>query len=113
MLTTLAKTDWLILDDLGLAPLSADNRHDVLEIIVDRHDGRAPLGTRQLPVEHWHEALGEPTLADPILDRLVPNASKITLQGASLRKQQAQLTRGVIAEQYSTVQRRCAPRVTE
>ena len=98
VLTTLAKIDLLILDDWGLAPLSDENRRDLLEIIEDRHDRRATLVTSQLPVEHWHEALGDPTLADAILDRLVHNAYKLTLQGESMRKRQARLTKGVPAE---------------
>jgi DNA replication protein DnaC len=97
VLTTLAKTDMLRLDDGGLAPLSDAHRRDLLEIIEDRHDCRATLVTSQLPVEQWHEALGDPTLADALLDRLVHNAYKITLQGESMRKQQAQWTRGAIA----------------
>jgi DNA replication protein DnaC len=97
-LTTLAKTDLLILDDWGLAPLSDENRRDLLEIIEERHDCRATLLTSQLPVEHWHEALGDPTLADAILDRLVHNAYKLTLQGESMRKRQARLTKGATAE---------------
>ncbi len=71
LLTTLAKTDVLILDDWGLAPFSEENRRDLLEIVEDRHDRRATIITSQLPVEHWHDALGDPTLADAILDRLV------------------------------------------
>ena len=94
VLTTLAKTDLLILDDWGLAPLSEEHRRDLLEIIEDRHDCRATLVTSQLPVEHWHEALGDPTLADAILDRLVHNAYNITLQGDSMRKRPARLTKG-------------------
>ena len=98
LMTTLAKTDLLLLDDWGLAPLSDENRRDLLEIVEDRHDCRATLVTSQLPVEHWHEALGDPTLADAILDRLVHNAYKITLQGESMRRRQARLTRGATAE---------------
>jgi DNA replication protein DnaC len=75
--TALAKTDVLLLDDWGLAPLSDDNRRDLLELLEDRHDCRATIVTSHLPVEPWHEAIGEPTLADAILDRLVHNAYKI------------------------------------
>ena len=94
LLTTLAKTDVLILDDWGLAPLSDENRRALLEIVDDRHDRRATIITSQLPVEHWHDALGDPTLADAILDRLVHNAYKIVLQGESKRKRPLKLTRG-------------------
>jgi DNA replication protein DnaC len=97
-MTTLAKPDVLILDDWCLAPLSDENRRDLLEIIADRHDCRATRVTRQLPVEHWHEALGDPTLAEAILDRLVHHADKIPLQGESMRKRQARLTRGATAD---------------
>ena len=89
LMTALAKTDVLILDDWGLAPLSDDNRRDFLELLEDRHDCRATIVTSPLPVEHWHEAIGEPTLADAILDRLVHNAYKIVLKGDSMRKRQA------------------------
>jgi DNA replication protein DnaC len=89
LMTTLAKTELLILDDWGLAALSDENRRDLLELLEDRHERRATMVTSQLPVEHWHEALGDPTLADAILDRLVHNAYKIALHGDSLRKRSA------------------------
>lgn len=82
----LAKTDLLILDDWGLARLSDENRRDWLEILEDRYGRRSTLVTSQFPVEHWHEALGDPTLADAILDRLVHQAYKLALKGDSLRK---------------------------
>jgi len=98
LLTTLAKTDVLILDDWGLAPFSEENRRDLLEIVADRHDRRATLITSQLPVEHWHDALGDPTLADAMLDRLVHHAYKIALHGESMRKRPAKLTRGAMSD---------------
>ena len=88
-MAALAKTDLIILDDWGLAVLSDENRRDLFELLEDRHGRRATLVTSQLPVEHWHEALGDPTLADAILDRLVHNAYKITLTGDSMRKRLA------------------------
>lgn len=88
-MASLAKTDLIVLDDWGLAVLSDENRRDLLELLEDRHGRRATLVTSQLPVAHWHEALGDPTLADAILDRLVHNAYKITLTGDSMRKRLA------------------------
>ena len=85
--------DVLILDDWGLATLSDENRRDLLELLEDRYDRRATIVTSQLPVEHWHEALEDPTLADAILDRLVHNAYKMNLRGESMRKSQGRLTR--------------------
>jgi DNA replication protein DnaC len=93
LLTALAKTDVLIFDDWGLAPLSDDNRRDLLERLEDRQDCRATIVTSPLPVEHWHAAIGEPTLADAILDRLVHNAYKIALKGDSMRKRQGTMPR--------------------
>jgi len=88
-MAALAKTALLILDDWGLATLSDENRRDVLELLEDRHGRCATLVTSQFPVEHWHDAIGDPTLADAILDRLLHNAYKITLRGDSMRKQHA------------------------
>ena len=86
VMAALAKTDLIILDDWGLAQFGHESRHDVLELLEDRHGRRATMVTSQLPVEHWHEAIGDPTLADAILDRLVHNAYKLALKGDSMRK---------------------------
>lgn len=85
-LLALAKTDLLILDDWGLAPLSQPERNDLLEVLDDRVGTRATLITSQLPVEHWHAYLNDPTLADAILDRVLHAAHKLTLSGDSQRK---------------------------
>jgi len=76
----------LILDDWGLEPLGAEQRHDVLEIVEDRYGRGATLITSQIPVDRWHDLIGEPTLADAILDRIVHNAHRLQLNGDSLRK---------------------------
>jgi len=88
-MAALAKAELIVLDDWGLAVLGDENRRDLLELLEDRHGRRATLVTSQLPVEHWHDALGDPTLADAILDRLVHNAYKIALKGDSMRKRLA------------------------
>jgi len=92
LLTNLAKVDVLILDDWGLMKLSAENRRDLLEVLEDRHGRRSTIATSQLPIEEWHGVIGDATLADAILDRLVHNAYKINLRGESMRKQQTKLT---------------------
>jgi DNA replication protein DnaC len=89
LLAKLAKAELLILDDWGLAPLGDAERRDLLEILEDRHRSKATLVTSQLPIEHWHDYIGNPTLADAILDRLVHGAHKITLKGGSMRKRLA------------------------
>ena len=88
-LTALSRFDLLVLDDWGLAPLTDPSRRDLLELLDDRYDRRATLVASQLPVEHWHESLADPTLADAILDRLGHNAHRIALHGESLRKRRA------------------------
>jgi DNA replication protein DnaC len=92
VLTTLAKTHLLILDDWGLTPLTDEQRRDLLEIFEDRHGVRSTLVTSQLPLSKWHEYIADPTLADAILDRLVHNAHKITMKGESMRKKLKSLT---------------------
>jgi len=85
-LSALAKTDMLILDDWALAPLNQAERNDLLEVLDDRVATRSTVITSQLPVEHWHAYLNDPTLADAILDRVLHSAHKLTLAGESLRK---------------------------
>ncbi len=85
-LAALAKTDLLLIDDWGLAPPSAKERSDLLEVLDDRVAARSTVITSQLPIEHWHDYLGEPTLADAILDRVLHSAHKLALTGESMRK---------------------------
>lgn len=87
MLKAIERTELFILDDWGLSVLTTAERRDLLEILEDRHGRGSTIVTSQLPVEHWHEAIGDPTLADAILDRLVHNAHRLTLAGESMRKQ--------------------------
>ncbi len=89
LMTSYAKTDLIVLDDWGLTSLDATARRDLLELLDDRHGQHSTLLTSQLPVEYWHEIIGDPTLADAILDRLVHSAYRITLKGESMRKRQA------------------------
>ena len=86
VLAAYARLDLLVIDDWGLASLTEEQRRDVLEILEDRHDLRSTLIASQLPIEKWHKVIGDPTLGDAILDRLVHNAHKLTLKGDSLRK---------------------------
>jgi DNA replication protein DnaC len=92
LLKNLARVQLLILDAWGLAPLMPEQRRDLLEIMDDRHGRAATIVTSQLPVEAWHAAIGDPTLADAILDRLIHNAHRLTLKGESMRKTTAKLT---------------------
>lgn len=86
LLKKLARVELLILDDWGLSVLGAAERSDLLEILEDRNGHGSTIVTSQLPVDHWHEAVGDPTLADAILDRLVHNAHRLQLSGESMRK---------------------------
>ena len=85
----LVKVDLLVLDDWGPDRLSASQRRDLMEIIEDRHGRGSILNTSQLPVPSWHEVIGEPTLGDAILDRIVHNAFRLELDGPSMRKLKA------------------------
>ena len=82
------KQDLLILDDFGMQPLDTSSRATLMEIMEDRHGKHSTIITSQLPVRQWHDVIGEKTIADAVLDRIVHNAHRIELAGESLRKQQ-------------------------
>jgi DNA replication protein DnaC len=86
VLGRLASAGLLILDDWGLAPLTAGEARDLLEVVDDRSMSKSTLISSQLPVENWHSTMADPTVADAILDRLVHGAYKIALKGESMRK---------------------------
>jgi DNA replication protein DnaC len=88
LIKRLSKTHLLVLDDLGLAPLTETERRDLLEVIEDRTGSTSTLITSQLPTDRWHDHVGEPTIADAIMDRLIHNAHQIQLKGGSMRKKQ-------------------------
>ena len=88
----IAKTNVLILDDWGLGPVSDHMRPILLEVLDDRHGHSSTIVTSQLPIEHWHSAIGGATIADAILDRLVHNGHKIELRGDSMRKKHSSIT---------------------
>ena len=92
LMSSYAKTDLLILDDWGLAPFTGEQRRDMLELLDDRYGQRSTIVTSQMPVDNWHELIGDPTLADAILDRLVHNAYRINLKGELMRKRTQKLT---------------------
>ena len=89
----LTKTKVLVLDDLGLAPMNAAERRDLLEVIEDRHSLSSTIVATQLPIENWHDNIRDPTIADAILDRLIHNAHKINLKGESMRKLRAKASK--------------------
>jgi DNA replication protein DnaC len=89
LLAKLAKTALLVLDDWGLAPLTGPQRHDVLEVLEDRTEHASTLITSQLPLKAWHEAIGDPTLADAICDRLVHTAHVLDAGAFAARPQSA------------------------
>lgn len=86
MMAMFLRTDVLVIDDLVLRPLRSEQAADLLEVIEDRGQRRSTIVTSQLPVADWHDALGDPTLADAILDRLTHNAHRIDLRGESMRR---------------------------
>ena len=93
ILKDFAKTKLLLFDDWGLTKMTDESRHDLLEILEDRHAMSSTLLTSQFPPSKWHELIGDPTLADAILDRLIHSAYKIELKGGSMRKKKSLLTK--------------------
>ena len=89
LLKSLSRVEVLILYDWGLSVLTGSERRDLLEILDYRHGRTSTIVTSQIPVEHWHETIGDPTLADAILDRIVHNAHRLQLVGESMRKTSA------------------------
>ncbi len=85
----LAKPEVLILDDFGLATLTDTERRDLLEVIEERQNRRSTIMTSQLKVKHWHEVIGDPTIADAIMDRLVSSSHRIEMNGKSMRTKKA------------------------
>jgi DNA replication protein DnaC len=92
LLDRIARTQLLVIDDFGLSPLTDNERRDLLEVLEDRYGRRATMVTSQLPFEHWHDVVGDTTFADAILDRLIHNAHRITLKGASMRRKTTEKT---------------------
>ena len=92
LINQIAKADVLIIDDWGLDTLSQSQRNDLLEIMEDRHGNKSTIVTSQLPTDKWHSYIGDPTLADAILDRLIHNSHTIKLKGESMRKIMSSLT---------------------
>ncbi|GBE06993.1 transposase/IS protein [bacterium BMS3Abin11] len=92
LIRQLAKTDLLVLDDWGLEKMTLSHRNDILEIMEDRHGLKSTLITSQLPVNQWHKTIGDATLADAILDRLLHNSHKLKLKGESMRKIMSEFT---------------------
>ena len=86
VLLKFSRVDVLVLDDFAMAPLKDSERRDFLEICDDRYQRRSIILTSQVPIAHWHEQIGDPSIADSILDRLVHNAFRIELTGESMRK---------------------------
>lgn len=86
LLATFSKKRLLVLDDWGLAPLNDEQRRDLLELVEERQGRASTIIISQVPVEQWHQSIGDPTLADAILDRIIHNAYQLTLKGPSMRK---------------------------
>lgn len=86
LMNKLSKIQLMIIDDLGLTPLNDSERCELLEIVEDRHGASSTIVVSQIPVQQWHDNIGDPTIADAIMDRLIHNAHKFELKGESMRK---------------------------
>jgi DNA replication protein DnaC len=89
VLKTLARTRLLILDDWAMVKLTAEQRRDLMEVIDDRHGRGSTIVATQIPLDRWHDQIGDPTYADAILDRLVHNAYRFEMKGESMRRRAA------------------------
>ena len=88
-ITKIEKQDLLIIDDFGIQPLDQQSRTILMEIIEDRHGKKSTLLTSQIPINQWHEVIGEQTIADAILDRIVHDAQRLEIKGGSMRKKRS------------------------
>jgi DNA replication protein DnaC len=86
MIKKIKRTPLLIMDDFGLAPFDSDSRQNLLDLVEDRHEHASTIIASQIPVDKWYDLIGEGTIADAILDRIVNSAHRISLNGKSLRK---------------------------
>ena len=98
LMNKLAKTRVLIIDDLCITPMNEAERKDLLEVIEDRQDLASTIISTQIPIKSWFEIIGDPTIADAVLDRLIHNAHKIDLKGESMRKMRSCLTKKTKSE---------------
>jgi DNA replication protein DnaC len=98
LMNKLAKNKILIIDDFGIAPMTDPERRDLLEVIEDRQGLTSTIIVSQVPIENWHDNIGDPTIADAIMDRLIHNAHRINLKGDSMRKTRSSLTNRAISE---------------
>jgi DNA replication protein DnaC len=94
LMNKLAKVKVLVIDDFCITPMADSERRDLLEVIEDRQGISSTVVATQVPLENWFELIGDPTVADAILDRLIHNAHKINLKGESMRKIRSPLTKG-------------------
>lgn len=87
LMNQLLRVELLIIDDWGLQPITSSQRHDLMELIEDRHGRRSTVITSQLAIKHWHDYIGEPTVADAVLDRLLHGAHRLEFEGDSMRRE--------------------------